>query len=285
MTELEKSVFNKIVELQRNILMLEQNSLVYEETLSVINDGLDRLIKLVEADESKTENYTDNQLEDIFVNNIPKAADSSVSVPSADDTDETVLSSVTAAYPTNIDDAALEENSDDTFTTDVNEIVVQKDVQSDDVVVDSHQEETEVIDDVNDNHSDYSYSFSGTNTNAEQPVQEKVTGGENNIDFAESNEKTAKIEETVSAKPKVDEVLSRHVSKDIYKAFTINDKFRYRKALFGNSAAQYNEALDLISQMNSYDQAADYFLNNYGWNPEDNEVKGFLKILEHHFNA
>ena len=285
MTELEKSVFIKIVELQRNILILEQNSLVYEETLSVINDGLDRLIKFVEADESETDNYTDNQLEDIFVNNIPKAADSSVSVPSADDTDETVLSSVTAAYPTNIDDAALEENSDDTFTTDVNEIVVQKDVQSDDVVVDSHQEETEVIDDVNDNHSDYSYSFSGTNTNAEQPVQEKVTGGENNIDFAESNEKTAKIEETVSAKPKVDEVLSRHVSKDIYKAFTINDKFRYRKALFGNSAAQYNEALDLISQMNSYDQAADYFLNNYGWNPEDNEVKGFLKILEHHFNA
>lgn len=285
MTELEKSVFNKIVELQRNILILEQNSLVYEETLSVINDGLDRLIKLVDADESETDNYTDNQLEDIFVNNIPKAADSSVSVPSADDTDETVLSSVTAAYPTNIDDAALEENSDDTFTTDVNEIVVQKDVQSDDVVVDNHQEETEVIDDVNDNHSDYSYSFSGTNTNAEQPVQEKVTGGENNIDFAESNEKTAKIEETVSAKPKVDEVLSRHVSKDIYKAFTINDKFRYRKALFGNSAAQYNEALDLISQMNSYDQAADYFLNNYGWNPEDNEVKGFLKILEHHFNA
>lgn len=285
MTELEKSVFIKIVELQRNILILEQNSLVYEETLSVINDGLDRLIKLVDADESETDNYTDNQLEDIFVNNIPKAADSSVSVPFADDTDETVLSSVTAAYPTNIDDAALEENSDDTFTTDVNEIVVQKDVQSDDVVVDSHQEETEVIDDVNDNHSDYSYSFSGTNTNAEQPVQEKVTGGENNIDFAESNEKTAKIEETVSAKPKVDEVLSRHVSKDIYKAFTINDKFRYRKALFGNSAAQYNEALDLISQMNSYDQAADYFLNNYGWNPEDNEVKGFLKILEHHFNA
>lgn len=285
MTELEKSVFNKIVELQRNILILEQNSLVYEETLSVINDGLDRLIKLVEADESETENYTDNQLEDIFVNNIPKAADSSAPVPSADDTDESLLSSVTAAYPMDIDDAVLEENSDDTFTTDVNEIVVQKDVQSDDVVVDSHQEETEVIDDVNDNHSDYSYSFSGTNTNAEQPVQEKVTGGENNIDFAESNEKTAKIEETVSAKPKVDEVLSRHVSKDIYKAFTINDKFRYRKALFGNSAAQYNEALDLISQMNSYDQAADYFLNNYGWNPEDNEVKGFLKILEHHFNA
>lgn len=285
MTELEKSVFNKIVELQRNILILEQNSLVYEETLSVINDGLDRLIKLVDADESETDNYTDNQLEDIFVNNIPKAADSSAPVPSADDTDESLLSSVTAAYPMDIDDAVLEENSDDTFTTDVNEIVVQKDVQSDDVVVDSHQEETEVIDDVNDNHSDYSYSFSGTNTNAEQPVQEKVTGGENNIAFAERNEKTAKIEETVSAKPKVDEVLSRHVSKDIYKAFTINDKFRYRKALFGNSAAQYNEALDLISQMNSYDQAADYFLNNYGWNPEDNEVKGFLKILEHHFNA
>lgn len=285
MTELEKSVFNKIVELQRNVLMLEQNSLVYDETLSVINDGLDRLIKLVDTDESETENYTDNQLEDLFVNNIPKVTDSSASVPSADDTNESVLSSITDAYPTDIDDAFLEENSDDTFTTDAddaNETVIQEDVQSDDVVVDSHQEETEIIDDVNDASSDYSYSFSGTDTNAEPPVQEKENIGENNVAFVESIEKTA---EPVSAKPKVDEVLSRHVSKDIYKAFTINDKFRYRQALFGNSAAQYNEALDLISQMNSYDQAADYFLNNYGWNPDDSDVKGFLKILEHHFNA
>ena len=293
MTELEKSVFNKIVELQRNILMLEQNSLVYEETLSVINDGLDRLIKLVDADESEKEIYTDNQLEDIFVNNIPKAADSSASAPSADDTDESVLSPVTAAYPTGIDDAVLEENSDDTFTTDVtndtNEIVIQEEVHNDDVAMDSNQETPEVIDDINDDVNDepsnYSYSFSGTDTNAEQSVQEKETTGEKNVTFVESIEKTAKNEETVSVKPKIDEVLSRHVSRDIYKAFTINDKFRYRKALFGNSAAQYNEALDLISQMNSYDQAADYFLNNYGWNPEDNEVKGFLKILEHHFNA
>lgn len=285
MTELEKSVFNKIVELQRNVLMLEQNSLVYDETLSVINDGLDRLIKLVDTDESETENYTDNQLEDLFVNNIPKVTDSSASVPSADDTNESVLSSITDAYPTDIDDAFLEENSDDTFTTDADdasETVIQEDVQRDDVVVDSHQEETEIIDDVNDASSDYSYSFSGTDTNAEPPVQEKENIGENNVAFVESIEKTA---EPVSAKPKVDEVLSRHVSKDIYKAFTINDKFRYRQALFGNSAAQYNEALDLISQMNSYDQAADYFLNNYGWNPDDSDVKGFLKILEHHFNA
>lgn len=265
--------------------MLEQNSLVYEETLSVINDGLDRLIKLVDADESETENYTDNQLEDIFVNNIPNAADSSASVPSADDADESVLSSVTDAYPTDIDDAVLEENSDDRFPTDaddVNEIVIQEEVQSDDVAVDSHREETEVIDDVNDNHSDYSYSFSGTDTNAEPPVQEKKNIGEKSVAFVENIENST---EPVSAKPKVDEVLSRHVSRNIYKAFTINDKFRYRQALFGNSAAQYNEALDLISQMNSYDQAADYFLNNYGWNPEDSDVKGFLKILEHHFNA
>lgn len=284
MTELEKSVFNKIVELQRNVLLLDQNSLVYEDTLSVINDGLDRLNKLVEEDENDTnaEYYTDNDLENIFVKNIPKVTDSSASVPSADGANESVLSSVTDAYHTDIDDAFLEENSNDTFTTDADETVIQEDVQSDDVVVDSHQEETEVIDDVNDASSDYSYSFSGTDTNAEQPVQEKENIGENNVAFVESIEKT---DEPVSAKPKVDEVLSRHVSKDIYKAFTINDKFRFRQALFGNNTAQYNEALDLISQMDSYDEAVDYFLNNYGWNPEDSDVKGFLKILEHHFNA
>lgn len=87
--------------------------------------------------------------------------------------------------------------------------------------------------------------------------------------------------ETIS----VDEKLSRKISCDIRKAFTLNDKFLYRRELFGNSAQQYNEAMDLISEMQNYDEAEAYFLDNYGWELENHHVKSFMKILFNHFNS
>ncbi len=83
----------------------------------------------------------------------------------------------------------------------------------------------------------------------------------------------------------VDEKLSRKVSGDIRKAFSLNDKFLYRRELFGNSAQQYDAALDLISEMEGYEDAETYFLDNYGWNKEDVHVKNFMKILYNHFKS
>ena len=62
--------------------------------------------------------------------------------------------------------------------------------------------------------------------------------------------------------------------------FTINDKFLYRRELFGNSDAQYREALDLISRMDSFEEVQDYFLNDLGWNPEDANAKSFLDTID-----
>ena len=84
---------------------------------------------------------------------------------------------------------------------------------------------------------------------------------------------------------RIEHKLATHTSRDIHKAFTLNDKFRYRRMLFGNNSAQYADALDLISQMDSYDEAADYFFSQYGWNPEDETVKSFMQIVKNHFNA
>ena len=71
-----------------------------------------------------------------------------------------------------------------------------------------------------------------------------------------------------------------NASKDIFKVFTINDKFLYRRELFGNSDAQYKEALELISRMDSFEDVKDYFLNDLGWNPNDENAKGFMETLE-----
>lgn len=84
---------------------------------------------------------------------------------------------------------------------------------------------------------------------------------------------------------RVEDKLARHSTRDINKAFSINDKFLFRRTLFGNNTAQYNEALELISQMDSYAETADYFFSQYGWNPEDENVKAFMAVVKHHFDA
>ena len=84
---------------------------------------------------------------------------------------------------------------------------------------------------------------------------------------------------------RVEDKLARHSTRDIHKAFSINDKFLFRRTLFGNNTAQYNEALELISQMDSYAETAGYFFSQYGWNPEDENVKAFMAVVKHHFDA
>lgn len=92
----------------------------------------------------------------------------------------------------------------------------------------------------------------------------------------ESNEES---KEESKEEPK-EEIKVNTTPKDIYKVFTINDKFLYRRELFGNSDAQYREALELISRMDSFEEVQDYFLNDLGWNPEDENAKCFLDTID-----
>ncbi|MGM9846334.1 MAG: hypothetical protein ACI31F_00105 [Muribaculaceae bacterium] len=109
----------------------------------------------------------------------------------------------------------------------------------------------------------------------EDPNEESEKGPkeESKEELKEESNEESKEEKKVNATPK-----------DIYKVFTINDKFLYRRELFGNSDAQYREALDLISRMDSFEEVQDYFLNDLGWNPEDENAKSFLDTIDKYFN-
>ncbi|MDE7155204.1 MAG: hypothetical protein K2N79_02840, partial [Muribaculaceae bacterium] len=50
----------------------------------------------------------------------------------------------------------------------------------------------------------------------------------------------------------LDQKLSRKISKNFRQAISLNDKFRFRRELFGNSSQQYDAALDLIGEMSSF---------------------------------
>lgn len=82
---------------------------------------------------------------------------------------------------------------------------------------------------------------------------------------------------------RIDARFARESARDIHRAFTINDRFRFKRELFGNSNTQLNDALDVIAAMNSYEEAEDYFYNDLVWDKESDDVKDFMSVVAHHF--
>ncbi len=67
--------------------------------------------------------------------------------------------------------------------------------------------------------------------------------------------------------------------------FCLNDRFRFRKTLFGGSEAEFADAMKTIAEMDSYEEAEQYFLDSYNWDPEDPEVIDFLDILSIYYDS
>lgn len=84
---------------------------------------------------------------------------------------------------------------------------------------------------------------------------------------------------------RLDEKLARAYSRDLKKAFSLNDRFRFRRELFGNSDTQMTDTLNLVEAMPSYSEALDYFYTDLEWDRTMPEVIEFLKIIEQHFQG
>lgn len=65
--------------------------------------------------------------------------------------------------------------------------------------------------------------------------------------------------------------------------FSINDRYRFKRELFGNSDADFNTTLALVASMDSYDEAEDYFLGEMNWDQKREEVAEFLEIIKKYF--
>lgn len=82
---------------------------------------------------------------------------------------------------------------------------------------------------------------------------------------------------------RVDEKLQRNLSKDIRKAFSINDRFRFQRELFAGSANALNTAIEHIEVMTSYGNAELYFYSQLNWDRDNEVVKDFMTIVRNHF--
>ena len=82
---------------------------------------------------------------------------------------------------------------------------------------------------------------------------------------------------------RVDEKLQRTLSKDLRKAFSINDHFRFRRELFSNSDTEMNDAINMVESMHSLEEAEEYFYDDLGWDKDVPEVADFMEIIRRHF--
>ena len=117
--------------------------------------------------------------------------------------------------------------------------------------------------------------------------------GENDSDIIEQKQTVDEninecVEEIISQDKevlRVDELLQLHTSKDIKKAFTLNDKFRFCRELFGNCEARFIDTIDLLSAMPTIEEALEYLYIDMGWDSDNDDVKDFVVIITNHFNA
>ena len=89
---------------------------------------------------------------------------------------------------------------------------------------------------------------------------------------------------TVDDEPvRLDEALQRNMAKDLHHAFSLNDRFRYRRELFGNSDQVMEETLNHIESMATFDEAENYFYNDLEWEYDSPEVADFMVIIKNYF--
>lgn len=120
---------------------------------------------------------------------------------------------------------------------------------------------------------------------ADRPVEETVQPIAETVQ--PSKEEVPVLRETfVEAKTTVsfNEILEKKNLSDFRKAFSLNDRFRFRRELFGGDESRMNQAINDLNDLHSYEESVTYLDQQLQWNIEDEAVADFLKLIEKRFS-
>lgn len=81
----------------------------------------------------------------------------------------------------------------------------------------------------------------------------------------------------------LNDLLEKNNLSDFRKAFSLNDRFRFRRELFGGDEERMNKAIHELNNLHSYEDSMAYLNNELKWNIEDEAVADFIKLLEKRF--
>jgi hypothetical protein len=81
----------------------------------------------------------------------------------------------------------------------------------------------------------------------------------------------------------LNDALEKKKLSDFRKAFNLNDRFYFRKELFGGDEAKMNKVLTDLNEIHSYEESLKYLNETQNWDTENTIVATFLKLLEKRF--
>ena len=79
------------------------------------------------------------------------------------------------------------------------------------------------------------------------------------------------------------DVLEKRNLSDLRKAFSLNDRFRFRRELFGGDEARMNRTIGDLNELHSYEASVAYLNDELKWNIDDPAVADFLLLIEKRF--
>lgn len=89
-------------------------------------------------------------------------------------------------------------------------------------------------------------------------------------------------EQVASKSPVGNEPAAKKSGKPV---FSINDRFRFIRTLFAGKADDFNGALAEVAALDSYEEAENFFFDEFEWQPEDAEVESFLNVIKTYFES
>lgn len=113
---------------------------------------------------------------------------------------------------------------------------------------------------------------------AEDTPKEVEFVEEEDMEEPESTEEESDAEDEHLSSPRADRA-------PLLTFFTINDRFRFRRSLFGGENPRFLETVGVIESVDNLRQAEDYMTDDLQWDLENPEVRQFCKIVERYFKS
>lgn len=81
----------------------------------------------------------------------------------------------------------------------------------------------------------------------------------------------------------LNDVLEKKNLTDFRKAFSLNDRFYFRRELFGGDEAKMNKVIADLNDIQSYEESLQYLHNKQNWDTKSAPVADFFALLEKRF--
>lgn len=121
-------------------------------------------------------------------------------------------------------------------------------------------------------------------TPAEVTVAAEKTVSEPAASLSSASSHTTTLEQSLPHSISLNEVIQKKFLADFRKAFSLNDRFRFRRELFGGDEGRMNEAISDLNELQSFEESITYLDKKLKWNVEDEAVADFIKLLEKRFS-